>query len=105
MKSNGYRLIRHESDEANFVGGAVSYRAFRKMGQGVPGNGKVKSEELVTAAKASVRRQQGTGCARLKSLLGYPKPVDLCVVRLKPYENGVEDRTGTDLQIVLMNCV
>ena len=56
MKSNGYRLIRHESDETNFVGGAVSYRAFRIMGQGVPGNGKVKSEELATIAKANVRR-------------------------------------------------
>ena len=65
MKSNGYRLIRHESDEANFVGGAVSYRPFRIMGQGVPGNGEVKGEEPVTIAKASARRQQGAGCARL----------------------------------------
>ena len=56
MKSNGYRLIRHESDEANFVGGAVSYRPFRIMGQGVPGNGEVKGEEPVTIAKASARR-------------------------------------------------
>ena len=46
-------------------GGAVSYRPFRKMGQGVPGNGEVKSEELVAVAKASDRRQQGSGCARL----------------------------------------
>ncbi len=65
MKSNGYRLIRHESNETTSGSEAVSYRAFRIMGQGVPGNGKVKSEELETAAKASVRRQQGTGCARL----------------------------------------
>ena len=65
MKSDGYRLIRHESKEIILDGGAVSYRAFRIMGQGVPGNGEVKSEELVTIAKAIVRRQQGTGCARL----------------------------------------
>ena len=65
MKSNGYRLIRHESDEANFVGGAVSYRAFRIMGQGVPGNREIKDEESVIVAKANVRRQRGTGCARL----------------------------------------
>ena len=65
MKSNGYRLIRHESKETILDSGAVSYRPFRKMGQGVPGNGKVKSEEHVTVAKANVRRQQGTGCARL----------------------------------------
>ena len=65
MKLNGYRLIRHESNETTFGSGAVSYRAFRIMGQGVPGNGEVKSEEPVTIAKANVRRQQGTGCARL----------------------------------------
>ena len=56
MKSNGYRLIRHESDETNFVGGAVSYLAFRITAQGVPGNGEIKDEESVIAAKASVRR-------------------------------------------------
>ena len=65
MKSNGYRLIRHESDEAILDSGAVSYRAFRIMGQGVPGNGKIKGEEPAIEAKAKVRRQRGTGCARL----------------------------------------
>ncbi len=45
--------------------GALFYHPFRITGQGVPGNGEVKSEELVTIAKANVRRQQGTGCARL----------------------------------------
>ena len=65
MKSSGYRLIRHESNEAILGSGAVSYRPFRITGQGVPGNGEVKGEEPVTIAKANVRRQQGTGCARL----------------------------------------
>ena len=65
MNPNGYRLIRHESDETNFVGGAVSYYPFRIMGQGVPGNGEVKDEESETIAKANVRRQRGTRCARL----------------------------------------
>ena len=65
MKSNGYRLIRHESNEAILDSGAVSYRAFRIMGQGVLGNGEVKGEEPATIAKANVRRQLGTGCARL----------------------------------------
>ena len=46
-------------------GGAAFYLPFRKMGQGVPGNGKDKSEELVSIAKANGRRQQGPGCARL----------------------------------------
>ena len=48
---------------------------------------------------------RGTGCARLESLVGYPKPVDLCVGRLKPLEKEVEDRAGTDVQIVLLTCV
>ena len=65
MKSNGYRLIRHESEKAILDSGAMSYRAFRIMGQGVPGDGEVKDEESVTVAKANVRRQQGTRCARL----------------------------------------
>ena len=65
MKSNGYRLIRHESDEATFSSGAVSYRAFRIMDQGVPGNGEVKDEESETIAKANARRQRGARCARL----------------------------------------
>ena len=65
MKPNGYRLIRHESNEAYFISGAMSYLPFRKTGQGVPGNGEVKGEEPLTVAKANVRRQQGTGCTRL----------------------------------------
>ena len=55
MKSNGYRLIRHESNET-LMGGAVSCRSFRKMSQGVPGNGEVKGYKPVTVAKANVRR-------------------------------------------------
>ena len=55
MKSNGCRLIRHESDEA-LMGGAVSYRAFRIMGQGVPSNGEIKDEKSVIIAKAIGRR-------------------------------------------------
>ena len=65
MKSNGYRPIRHESDETILDSGAVSYYPFRKTGQGVLSNGKAKDEESETVAKANVRRQQGTGCARL----------------------------------------
>ena len=45
-----------KATKPTFVGGAVSYRPFRITGQGVPGNGEVKSEELVTIAKASARR-------------------------------------------------
>ena len=56
MKSNGYRLIRHESNEIILDNGAMSYRPFRITGQGVPGNGEVKDEESETIAKANVRR-------------------------------------------------
>ena len=48
--------------------------------------------------------ESGARCARLESLVGYPKPVDLCMGRLKPLEREVEDRTGTDVQIVRMTC-
>ena len=65
MKPDGYRLIKHESNEAILDSGAVFYLPFRKMGQGVLGNGEVKNEEFATIAKANVRRQQGTRCARL----------------------------------------
>lgn len=65
MKSNGYRLIRHESEETILDSGAMSYRSFRIMTQGVPGNGEVKGLKLEAVAKANVRRQQGTRCVRL----------------------------------------
>ena len=47
----------------------------------------------------------GVRCARLKSLVRYPKPVDLCLGRLKPLEREVEGRTDTDVQIVRMTWV
>ena len=37
-------------------GGAMFYRSFRKMSQGVLGNGEVKDEESEAVAKASDRR-------------------------------------------------
>ena len=58
-------------------------------------------------AKAIVRKvfvTPGTRCARRKSLVGNPKPVDLCLGRLKPFEREVEDRTGNDVQIFRMTC-
>ena len=47
---------------------------------------------------------RGARYACLESLAGDPKPVDLCVGRLKPSERKVEDRTGSDVQIVRMTC-
>ncbi len=47
----------------------------------------------------------GMRCARLKSLVGDPKPVDLCLGRLKPGESWVKDRTVVDVQITRMTWV
>ncbi|GEM_PF-1380015 len=47
---------------------------------------------------------EGQGGLAFKSLVGYPKPVDLYVGRLKPGETWVEDRTDAELQIARMTC-
>lgn len=51
------------------------------------------------------RRKRGARCARLESVEGDPKPVDLCAARLKPRETGVEDRPVCDVQILRLSCV
>ena len=54
-------------------------------------------------AKATCpHRKGGATWARVKSLVGDPKPVDLILGRLKPSESWVEDRAGSDVQIVLL---
>ena len=45
----------------------------------------------------SPQRKRGTRCARLESIVGYPKPVDLCLGRVKPFGRRVEARTSTDV--------
>lgn len=107
LKPDGYSLIRRGSDET-LMSGAASYRPFRITAHGVLINGEVKCEKHGTEAKAIVRKvlvTPGTWCARHKSLVGDPKPVDLCVGRLKPLEREVEDRTGIDVQIIRITCV
>ena len=78
------------------------------MPQGVLINGKVK--ELISEAVGKPTSPQplmrsGTGCARPKSMVGDLKPVDLCLTRLKPGENWVEDQTVADVQIARMSLV
>ena len=70
-------------------------------------NGEAKQSICEAVAKAIVRSAQarGTGCARPESLAVDPKPDDLCLGRLKPGENRVEGRTGSDVQIVRMTWV
>ena len=45
-----------KATKLSFDSGAVSYRSFRIMSQGVLSNGEVKGEEPETVAKASARR-------------------------------------------------
>ena len=61
MKPNGYRLIRHESDETFLASGAVSYLPFRITGQGVPGNGEVKNVSLKPKRKQMSAGNKGQG--------------------------------------------
>ena len=70
-------------------------------------NGEAKPFTGGAVAKAIVHNAQarGTGCARPESLVVDPKPDDLCLSRLKPGENRVEGRTGSDVQIVRMTWV
>ena len=70
-------------------------------------NGEAKQFIRGAVAKAIVRNAQarGTGCARPESLMVDPKSDDLCLTRLKPGENRVEGRTGSDVQIVRMSWV
>ncbi|MDI3482232.1 MAG: hypothetical protein PWQ88_103 [Candidatus Methanomethylophilaceae archaeon] len=48
---------------------------------------------------------EGQGVLAWSHWCRYPKPVDLCLGRLKPLEREVEDRTGSDVQIVRMTWV
>ncbi len=48
---------------------------------------------------------EGQGVLAWSQWCGYPKPVDLCLSRMKPLEGEVEVRTSTDVQIVWMTWV
>ena len=82
----------------------MSYRPIRRLGQGVLSSGEVKRVGAEPQGNQQTRSQQwrGVWCARLESLEGDPKPVDLYLGRLKPLERGVEDRTDNDVQIFRM---
>ena len=78
------------------------------MPLGVLINGEVK--ELNSEAEGKPkgpqpRKRSGTGCARPESMVGDLKPVDLCLTRLKPGENWVEDQTVADVQIARTSLV
>ncbi len=70
-------------------------------------NGEVKwcTHEAIGKPTARSICLRGAGCARPESFKGDPKPVDLCVGRMKPEETWVEVRTVVDVQITRMTCV
>ena len=101
LKPDSYRRIRHESDETR-KGGAVSYYPLSITGQGVLIHGEVNRMTPEAEAKATCaqrRKARGASWARQESSLRCPKPVDLCLPRLKPSEREVEGRTRVDVQI------
>ena len=62
--------------------------------------GEAKASTAEAVGKPKDRRQQGSACARVESVMEYPKPADLCLGRMKPRENGVEVRSRIDVQII-----
>ena len=62
--------------------------------------GEAKAFNAEAAGKPKDRRQRGSAWARVKSIMEYPKPADLCLGRMKPREIGVEVRSRIDVQII-----
>ena len=82
------------------------YCPFRKTGQGVLVNGEVNySIRKPKGNRLSAVFNEGQGVLAWSHWCRYPKPVDLCLSRLKPLEREVEDRTSSDVQIVWMTWV
>ena len=77
----------------------------RKLVLGVLGTGKVNGWNPEAEGKPIARSLRGAWCARHQSVSGYPKPADLCLGRMKPWETEVEVRSGTDVQIVRVTWV
>lgn len=89
-----------------FIGGPVLYCSFRKTIQGVLVIGEVNhSIGKPKGNRLSAVFNEGQGVLAWSQWRGDPKPVDLCLSRLKPLEGGVEDRTSSDVQIVWMTWV
>jgi hypothetical protein len=84
----------------------VLYCPFRKTGQGVLAIGEVNySIRKPEGNRLPAIFNEGQGVLAWSQWCGYPKPVDLCLSRMKPLEGGVEVRTSTDVQIVWMTWV
>ena len=82
------------------------YCSFRKTIQGVLVIGEVNSSMREPEGnRLPAALCEGQGALARSQWCGYPKPVDLCLSRLKPLEGGVEDRTSSDVQIVWMTWV
>lgn len=84
----------------------MSYRSVRKPIHGVLVIGEVNcSIRKPKGNRLSAAFSEGQGVLAFSQWRGDPKPVDLCLSRLKPLEGVVEDRTSSDVQIVWMTWV
>ena len=82
------------------------YYSFRKTIHGVLIIGEVNySIRKPKGNRLPAIFNEGQGVLAWSQWCGYPKPVDLCLSRMKPLEGEVEVRTSADVQIVWMTWV
>lgn len=82
------------------------YYSFRKTIQGVLIIGEVNySIRKPKGNRLPAVFNEGQGVLAWSQWCGDPKPVDLCLSRMKPLEGEVEVRTSSDVQIVWMTWV
>ena len=82
------------------------YYSFRKTIQGVLIIGEINySIRKSKGNRLPAIFNEGQGVLAWSQWCGYPKPVDLCLSRMKPLEREVEVRTSADVQIVWMTWV
>ena len=51
---------------------------------------RLRGENPEVVGKPMARSSRGAWCVRHQSVPGYPKPADLCLGKMKPWETGVE---------------
>lgn len=82
-------------------GGPVLYHSVRKPIHGVLVIGEVNcSIRKPKGNRLSAVFYEGCRVLAISQWCGDPKPVDLCLGSLKPSEGEVEERSGSNVQIV-----
>jgi len=66
---------------------------------------RIKQNSKPEGNRLSAVFNEGQGVLAWSHWCRYPKPVDLCLSRMKPLEGEVEVRTSSDVQIVWMTWV